>query len=138
MEQPCSNKIPLSGGCSAAGSVLSFNRDKVQKYSNVVRAMPALLLWEYTACVCSTRWALTIQFSSKARQPPRQCFIPKDRTRGRVRQTPVMGSWWRKCQSGALQDCRDLALQCRDSLVADFLVDYCSSNSDSLSDSALL
>ena len=36
MEQPCSNKIPLSGGggggaCSAAGSVLSFNKDKVQK-----------------------------------------------------------------------------------------------------------
>ena len=31
MKQPCSNKIPLSGGCSAAGSVLSFNKDKVQK-----------------------------------------------------------------------------------------------------------
>ena len=71
---------------------------------------------------CPTRWAPAIQFSSKARK----CSNHKDRTRGRVRQTPVMGSWWRNSVRAVPFKITGI-LHCS---ATTHWLDYCSSNSN--------
>ena len=145
MGQPCSNKIPSSGGCSAAGSVLSFNKDKVQKYIAMLYGLCLLFFFGSVLCVSNavgSRHPVFIKGKTASK-----AVLQLQRSYKRQSQADTCDGLLveKQCQSGALQDYRDLALQCNDSLVADFLVDYCSSNlngdycynfdSDSLSDS---